>query len=166
MLVRHVLDKRTGNRKNRRGGGAKPFRRIHKLSAGQMTALTVIVVALSVCVMGGGLWIAFLQGNRMSQTAQLETVEETETEGTEDGLLAQESAGEAEEPTEEESETETQPEEPEVYVELTEENRKGFVTVEACEIRAGSGSFELRANVEEKPASDDNNFYLDRKSVV
>lgn len=154
------MDKKIRSRKNKGGGRARSIRGIHKLSARQVTVFSVIVVALSVCIAGGGLWFAFLQGNQTSQTAQLETAQEPGAE--EEELLAQGSTeeGMTEEESETESETETETEEPEVYVELTEENRKGYVQVEACEIKAGGGSFELRANVEEKPASDDDNFYL------
>ena len=87
-----------------------------------------------------------------SQTAQLETAT---TEETEEPQIQEELAE-----TEAESETETETEEPEVYVELTEENRAHFVQVESCEIQPGSGTFTLKASVEEKPASDDDNFYL------
>lgn len=157
-----VLEKKVRRKRHRDGRAAKRARAINRMSAKQASVLAVIVVALSVCAVGGGLWFALLRGGQMSQTAQLETAAVFETEASETDLYAQASTETGEEPTEEESETETetQTEEPEVYVELTEENRRGFVKVDACEIRAGSGNFELRASVEEKPASDDDNFYL------
>ena len=127
-------------------------RRRKKMGIRKLTAIYVAVVAICACAAGGGIWWAFWLNDRTSQTAQLETAT---TEETEEPQIQEELAE-----TEAESETETETEEPEVYVELTEENRAHFVQVESCEIQPGSGTFTLKASVEEKPASDDDNFYL------
>ena len=47
-----------------------------------------------------------------------------------------------------------------MLVELTEDNIDGYVKVESCKIAQGTGTFSVKASVEEKPASDDDNFYL------
>lgn len=126
-------------------------RRKKRMGIRKLTAIYAVVVAVCLGAAGGGIWWAFTLNDRTSQTAQLETGTDGETEETRDA---------AETVLEAEAETETQTEEPEVYVELTEENRAHFVQVDSCEIVPGSGSFSLKASVEEKPASDDDNFYL------
>lgn len=45
-----------------------------------------------------------------------------------------------------------------MLVELTEDNIDGYVKVESCKIAQGTGTFSVKASVEEKPASDDDNF--------
>ena len=40
------------------------------------------------------------------------------------------------------------------------DNIDGYVKVESCKIAQGTGTFSVKASVEEKPASDDDNFYL------
>ena len=127
-------------------------RRKKRIGIRKLTAIYAVIVAVCVCAAGGGVWWAFRLNDRTSQTAQLETVSEEETQETQEQAQVVE--------TETETEEETQTEEEEVYVELTEENRSHFVTVDSCEIQPGSGSFSLTASVEEKPASDDDNFYL------
>lgn len=139
--------KGSSGKKNRFGNA---LRAIHKLENRQLMLISVIVVAVSVCAVGGGVFWAFSLGQRTSQTAQVETAETDEMR-----IVEETQPVEAEMP-----ETETETEEPDIYVELTDENREGFVKVESCEIRAGSGNFELKASVEEKPVSDDDNFYL------
>lgn len=121
-----------------------------------MTVISIIVMALSIGAAGGGLLLAFTTGDRVSQTAQVEMADGGETDSLSGGPLV--NAGPEEEAPEAETETETQ--EQDIYVELTEKNRDGFVKVESCEIQAGTGNFSLKASVEEKPVSDDDNFYL------
>lgn len=125
-------------------------KRIHKLEPAKLVPISLIAVVVSVCAVCGGLFWAFSFGNRTSQTAQIETAE------TESVQIAENT-----QPAEiKETETEEESSEPDIYVELTDENRDNFVEVQACEIRAGNGKFELKASVEEKPVSDDDNFYL------
>lgn len=156
-----VLKKENGNQRGRQK--KKLRRRVRRQSARQMTVIAVIAViaaALSVGAVGGGLYLAFSMGEQTSQTVQIERAESADAEWQQDRLLAEESDTAQEETEEAESVAETETQEQEVYVELTDANREGFVKVESCEIEAGSGNFELRASVEEKPASDDDNFYL------
>lgn len=150
------MKKEYRSKRDRQRNRARRSRSARRRSARQMTILAVIVAVLSVGAMGGGLYLAFSTEDRTSQAAQVGDAESQDMEGQQ-GVLLAEGAGPEDVAA---AETETETEEPEVYVELTEENRDGFVKVESCEIRAGSGNFELKANVEEKPASDDDNFYL------
>ena len=137
----------TENRKKKNRKKRKKNRKQQK----QQLALCIAVIGLSLAAAAGGIWWAFSSGGDSSQVAQLETaVQETEAEETLTQIPE----------TEEETETETETVEPEIYVELTDENREGFVKVESCEIAAGTGNFVLKATVEEKPVSDDDNFYL------
>lgn len=151
-----VLNKESTNKKKRNHRPGKKRHGIHRLSARQMTIISIVVVALSVGAVGGALFLTFSQGMQTSQTAQVETAESVEEGGLPEEVLADGSGADAGEQAEHETETQ----EPDIYVELTEANRDGFVKVESCEIMAGSGSFALKANVEEKPVSDDDNFYL------
>ncbi|MBQ7840010.1 MAG: hypothetical protein IJ390_05945 [Lachnospiraceae bacterium] len=127
-----------------------------RLLAGNKNAKkTIIIYAIFVGVilaatLGGVLW-ALLAGDHSSQTAQMESTEIESSDSIEETLLTVETL---------EEETETETEEPEVFVELTEENRDGFVKVESCEVAAGTGNFVLKGSVEEKPVSDDEYFYL------
>lgn len=117
----------------------------------KLTTVWLVIATLGVCAAGGAIFWALRTGTRTSQTAQVETAVTQEPESeTADSQAAVET----------EPESETQTEEPEVLVELTEENRKNFVKVESCEIRSGSGSFVLEGTVENKPVSDDDSFYL------
>ena len=148
---RTVLEQETSltteNRKKKNRKKRKKNRKQQK----QQLALCIAVIGLSLAAAAGGIWWAFSSGGDSSQVAQLETaVQETEAEETLTQIPE----------TEEETETETETVEPEIYVELTDENREGFVKVESCEIAAGTGNFVLKATVEEKPVSDDDNFYL------
>lgn len=137
----------TENRKKKNRKKRKKNRKQQK----QQLALCIAVIGLTLAAAAGGIWWAFSSGGDSSQVAQLETaVQETEAEETLTQIPE----------TEEETETETETVEPEIYVELTDENREGFVKVESCEIAAGTGNFVLKATVEEKPVSDDDNFYL------
>lgn len=111
----------------------------------QLMVLSLVMVVVALCAVGGGLYWALWGNERTTQTAEVETV-------TEESVPVAETVPETEE--------ETETEEPEVYVELTEENRDGFVKVESCEIQPGTGNFVLTASVDEKPLSDDDQFYL------
>ncbi|MDO4333328.1 MAG: DUF5722 domain-containing protein [Eubacteriales bacterium] len=144
------MKRKASNKKKNRLTGAR--RAVHKLGTRQLALISVIIVAVSVCAAGGGIWWAFSMEKRMSQTAQVETAQTVEMQ-TEERIQPAETE-------DAERETETLPEEPEILVELTDANREGFVHVESCEVRAGSDWFELKANVDEKPVSDDDNFYL------
>ena len=127
-----------------------------------LTAIYAAAVFFAVVTLGCGLFYALREGAEDAQPVQAELAQNeagADAQQT-DGPQAEESGYETEPETEPETETETETEEPEVYVELTEENRDGFVKVESCEIRPGTGSFELRGTVEEKPVSDDDSFYL------
>lgn len=142
------MDQQISNEKKQRH--AQKGKSAKKRKLRNLTAAWVAAVAVGILAVGGGIFWAFQTGNKTSQTAQIETVvseEEPETEIADSAVTEQE-------------ETETETEEPEILVELTEENRKNFVKVESCEIRRDSGSFVLQAAVEQKPASDDDNFYL------
>lgn len=112
----------------------------------KLTAVYIAIVAVAVIAVGIGLFWTFFESDRVIQTAQGET-------GTTESVP---------EETVQETvpETETVPKEPEIYVELTEENISGYVKVDSCEIAAGTGNFVLKASVEEMPASDDNLYYL------
>lgn len=127
-----------------------------------LTAIYAAAVFFAVVMLGCGLFYALREGAEDAQPVQAELAQDeagADAQQT-DGPQTEEPGHETEPETEPETETETETEEPEVYVELTEENRDGFVKVESCEIRPGTGSFELRGTVEEKPVSDDDSFYL------
>lgn len=123
-------------------------------------------MALAVVAVGFALSCAFLfDGGRAAQEGmvQQETVETGEAAEIAEGLLkdGEQDGGEETEEAESETETETETEtEPEIYVELTEANRDGYVRVESCEIDGGTKNVVFSGSVEEKPLSDDDNFYL------
>lgn len=142
------MDQQKSNGKKQRHVRKKNAEKSQRLR--KLTAVWMVVAAVGIAAVGGGIFWAFQAGKETSQTAQIETAvseEQQETETADSVVTKQE-------------ETETETEEPEVLVELTEENRKNFVKVESCEIRKDSGSFVLQAAVEQKPASDDDSFYL------
>lgn len=142
--------------KHKKGGcGRRTRRRNSRRSTGMLTVIVIISAVLAAGAVGGGLYLTFSQGGRTSQAVQVEEPRNPE-EVLADAATETAEINETAEP--ETPETETQ--EPEIYVELTEENWDSFVQVESCEIEAGSGSFALKACVEEKPVSDDDNFYL------
>lgn len=143
---------------NRRSG--KLRRRLRRLGAKQLTAIAVIIAALSIGSVGGALFLTFSDKIETSRTAQADTAEDPPEEAGAEDALADGSGMDGGRIEESAEEPETETEEPDIYVELTDANRDGFVKVEACEIKAGSGNFELKASVEEKPVSDDDNFYL------
>lgn len=121
----------------------------------QLLTVYLALAAVVLVVLAVSLGLAFSGGKKeVSATAESETyTEETGTEAEETDL---EEGSETDESTE--AETETEPEE--IYVELTDANTEGFVTVEGCEIAAGTGNFVFSGTVENKPVSDDDNFYL------
>lgn len=127
-------------RRNARGTGRARF--------GRLFVVYITLTAAVLLVLGGCLlWVVW--PGRQKESVIVQPAE----------ALPQEAAAQLpEEPDEILPETET--EEPDIYVELTPENTEGFVQVESCRILPGTGQFELKAKVEEKPASDDDNFYL------
>lgn len=152
--------KQSGRRqKDRKGRGRKAGRSLGRLNTRQMTIIVAVAAAVSLGLVGSGLYLACNQADGDDGAAQAQPVAVLETQaGTGEELAeAGETQPETAAGTEPESETET---EPEVLVELTQENRENFVKVEACEIEPGGGSFAVKASVEEKPASDDDQFYL------
>lgn len=124
-----------------------------------MTIIVAVAAALSLGLAGGGLFWALTLADGESGVAQAEPAAVLETQSGAGAELAdaEETGTEPEAETESETHNET---EPEVLVELTQENRENYVKVESCEIEPGGGSFALKAYVEEKPASDDDRFYL------
>lgn len=106
-------------------------------------AFYIAIAALAVCTAGAGLLWAFSHGDPASQTAQLETAAEEETQTAP-----------------EETDTEAETGEQDIYVQLPAEDRDSFAEVESCEIVPGTGKFVLKASVENKPVSDDDYFYL------
>lgn len=132
-------------KKERRIKGKKSVTK-KKVHLRRLTAACLAIVALAVIAVGAGLFWTFYKNDRVAQTAQADTVlKESEPEET---------------VPEAETETETESEEPDIYVELTEGNISGYVKVESCAIAEGTGNFVLTGRVDEKPASDDDYFYL------
>lgn len=117
-------------------------------------ALYFAVLVFAVGVAAGMLTWTFAPGQRADQAALLE---ESRPDGAETAPAVTEAQEEV--PAKTASEPESV-EEPEVYTTLTPQNRDGYVQVESCRILPGTGQFELKASVEEKPASDDDKFYL------
>ena len=115
----------------------------------------MIAVALAVVSVGFALSWVFLKKGEQNVQPGLAQAEMTETGSAADALddIRKEEMPE----TESESETET---EPEIYVELTEDNIDGYVNVVSCEINKGTKNVVFSGSVEEKPVSDDDNFYL------
>lgn len=111
----------------------------------RLAAVYIAIVAVAICAVGGGLFWALWGQGELEQTAWLHT-------SSSESIRSEEPS-----PAETETETET---ETDIYVELTDENIDGYVKVESCRIDAGTGSFVLSAQVDEKPVSDDDNFYL------
>lgn len=145
--------------KGRKSGAGKAGRRLKRLNTRQMTIIVAVAAALSLGLAGGGLFWALTLADGESGVAQAEPAAVLETQSGAGAELAdaEETGTEPEAETESETHNET---EPEVLVELTQENRENYVKVESCEIEPGGGSFALKAYVEEKPASDDDRFYL------
>ena len=123
----------------------------------QLTAIYVALVLVAAGAIGGGVFWA-VHSTRVTEELIAENTQESTTEEESTVPAAIEETEETQE-TEPETETETETE-TEMLVELTEDNIDGYVKVESCKIVQGTGTFSVKALVEEKPASDDDNFYL------
>lgn len=149
------MDRKKGNAGKKGGRIVRKKKDIHYK---RLVILYAAIMLLALCGLGGGLSWAFLANGRADLTARLE---ESSPEETSAETLPAAAAGEetpAQKETETEPETETQ--EQDVYVELTPGNIRDYVRVDSCEILPGTGRFQLKAQVEEKPVSDDDFFYL------
>lgn len=154
---RSIVKENKNGRQNSQNAEKRSRKRKNPKAVRQLTAIYVALVLVAAGAIGGGVFWA-VHSTRVTEELIAENTQESTTEEESTVPAAIEETEETQE-TEPETETETETE-PEMLVELTEDNIDGYVKVESCKIAQGTGTFSVKASVEEKPASDDDNFYL------
>lgn len=154
---RSIVKENKNGRQNSQNAEKRSRKRKNPKAVRQLTAIYVALVLVAVGAIGGGVFWA-VHSTRVTEELIAENTQESTTEEESTVPAAIEETEETQD-TEPETETETETE-TEMLVELTEDNIDGYVKVESCKIAQGTGTFSVRASVEEKPASDDDNFYL------
>ena len=156
---RSIVKENKNGRQNSQNAEKRSRKRKNPKAVRQLTALYVALVLAAAGAIGGGVFWA-VHSTRVTEELIAENTQESTTEEESTVPAAIEETEETRE-TEPETDTETETEtETEMLVELTEDNIDGYVKVESCKIAQGTGTFSVKASVEEKPASDDDNFYL------
>ena len=154
---RSIVKENKNGRQNSQNAEKRSRKRKNPKAVRQLTAIYVALVLVAAGAIGGGVFWA-VHSTRVTEELIAENTQESTTEEESTVPAAIEETEETQE-TEPETETETETE-TEMLVELTEDNIDGYVKVESCKIAQGTGTFSVKASVEEKPASDDDNFYL------